>query len=177
MTAQTLLLSAGYEPIRVVSWQRAITLLSLGKIEVLEEYDTEIRSPTVVFKMPAVVRFLRVFKRYRKPVKFSRVNIYARDNYSCQYCAKKLKAAELTFDHVLPRSRGGKTNWENIVAACQRCNREKGSRTPREASMKLLATPTRPDWVPVLSLPLHPKNAPEAWRDYLYWTGALDIDE
>ena len=173
MTAQTLLLSAGYEPIKVVSWQRAITLLTLGKIEVLEEYDREVRSPTIVFKMPAVVRLLRMFKRNKRVLKFSRINIYARDKYRCQYCSQKLPISELTYDHVIPRSKGGKTAWDNIVAACAACNRRKGNRTPEQAHMRLLTRPTRPKWVPVMMVRVNRDTAPNAWRDYLYWTGEL----
>jgi 5-methylcytosine-specific restriction endonuclease McrA len=174
MTTHTLLLSAGYEPIKVVSWQRAITLLSLGKVEVLEEYDRNIRSPTVVFKMPAVVRLLQAFRRHKQAVKFSRVNIYARDRYRCQYCAKKLPIVDLTYDHVVPRARGGKTVWENIVTACVPCNARKSDRTPEQAGMRLIAVPARPTWVPVMTLRLSTRTVPDAWRDYLYWTGELD---
>jgi len=169
----TLLLNAGYEPIKVVSWQRAITLLTLGKVEVLEEYDRSIRSPTLVIKMPAVVRLLRMFRRNKQPVKFSRVNIYARDHYRCQYCGTKLAIADLTYDHVVPRARGGRTVWENIVTACVPCNARKSDRTPEQAGMRLLATPARPTWVPVMTLRLSMRSVPDAWQDYLYWTGEL----
>ncbi len=173
MTAQTLLLTAGYEPIKIISWQRAITLLTLGKIEVLEEYNDEVRSPTIAFKMPAVARLLRVFKRHKNRVKFSRVNIYARDKYRCQYCAHKLPMSELTYDHVVPRAAGGKTSWENIVTACQPCNSKKGNRTPAQAHMRLIKKPVRPKWVPIMWLRLDRSTAPQAWRDYLYWTSEL----
>ena len=89
---RTLLLSQGYEPIRVISWQRALALLTLGKVEVIEEYDAELRAVSLVIKMPAVVRLLRGFRRHKKPVKFSRVNIAARDRYRCQYCVRKCRA-------------------------------------------------------------------------------------
>ena len=88
-SAQTLLLNQGFEPIKVISWQRAISLLFLGKVEVLEEYDRDIRSVNLIIKVPAVVRLLRAFRRHARPVKFSRANIYARDNYKCKYCGKK----------------------------------------------------------------------------------------
>ena len=110
-SAQTLLLNQGFEPIKVISWQRAISLLFLGKVEVLEEYDRDIRSVNLIIKVPAVVRLLRAFRRHARPVKFSRVNIYARDNYKCQYCGKKASISELTYDHVVPRSQGGMTEW------------------------------------------------------------------
>ena len=135
--ARTLLLSVGYEPVKVVSWQRAITLLFLGKVEVLEAYDREVRSPTLVIKMPAVVRLLQVFRRYKARPKFSRINIYARDKYRCQYCGGKLPVSELTYDHVTPRAQGGKTEWTNIVTACATCNARKGNRTPKQACMRL----------------------------------------
>src|SRR5262249_31921020 len=114
-SGRTLVLSQGYEPIKVIPWQRAITLLFLGKVEVLEEYGDNIHSVSLIIKVPAVVRLLRAFRRHAKPVKFSRVNIYARDCYKCQYCGKKASMHELTYDHVVPRSQGGRTEWTNIV--------------------------------------------------------------
>lgn len=171
--ARTLLLSQSYEPITVISWQRALTLLSLGKVEVLEEYDTAVRSTTFIIKLPSVVRLLRAFRRHRKPVKFSRVNIYARDDYACQYCGEKKKLTELTYDHVLPRHQGGKTEWTNIVTACQDCNLFKGARTPEQAGMKLRNRPVQPKWVPAVTITVSTRSMPDAWRDYLYWTGEL----
>src|ERR1700759_1186456 len=114
-STQTLLLNQGFEPIKVISWQRAISLLFLGKVEVLEEYDRNIRSVSLIIKIPAVVRLLRAFRRHARPVKFSRVNIYARDSYKCQYCGRKASLHELTYAHVVPRSHGGPTDWTNIV--------------------------------------------------------------
>ena len=176
-SAQTLLLNQGFEPIKVISWQRAITLLFLGKVEVLEEYDRDIRSVTVIIKVPAVVRLLRSFRRHARPVKFSRVNIYARDNYRCQYCGKKASISELTYDHVVPRSHGGMTEWTNIVTCCYLCNRKKGGHTPAQAGMKLLTQPSQPNWVPAIAIRISMRSVPDAWRDYLYWTGELEIDD
>lgn len=170
---RTLLLSQSYEPVKVISWQRAITLLTLGKIEVIESYDGSVRSPSVVIKIPAVVRLLRAFKRFRKPVKFSRVNIYARDRYTCQYCGVKKRIADLTYDHVIPRAQGGKTSWTNIVSCCVECNKRKGNRTPEQASMTLRNKPIQPRWVPALAIQISRRSIPQAWRDYCYWTSAL----
>jgi 5-methylcytosine-specific restriction endonuclease McrA len=175
-TARTLLLSQGYEPIKVISWQRAISLLFLGKVEVLEEYEHDIRSVTLVIKIPAVVRLLRSFRRHAKPVKFSRVNIYARDSYRCQYCGHKASISELTYDHVTPRSQGGTTEWTNIVTCCYDCNRKKGGRTPKQAGMTLLSQPHQPNWVPAVTIRISLKSMPDAWRDYLYWTGELSTE-
>ena len=173
VTARTLLLSQGYEPIKVISWQRAITLLSLGKVEVVEEYQADVRSVSVVIKVPSVVRLLRAFRRHSKPVKFSRVNIYARDGYRCQYCKGRAPLSDLTYDHVVPRSQGGRTTWENIVTCCYECNRRKSNRTPQQAGMKLAVVPQRPTWVPAVTIRVSTTSVPDAWCDYLYWTGDL----
>lgn len=176
-THRTLVLSQSYEPVNIVPVQRAITLLFLGKAELIEEYDGNVKTTSVVFKMPAVVRLLRAFRRFRKAVKFSRVNIYGRDKYTCQYCGVKKKSiSELTYDHVMPRSRGGKTVWTNIATCCQDCNRKKANRTPSEAGMKLLKEPVQPTATPVLIVTISRESTPDAWRDYLYWTAELDAD-
>lgn len=174
---RTLLLTQGYEPIKIISWQRAITLLTLGKVEVVEQYDAEIHAVSLVIHAPAVVRLRKAFRRHAKPVKFSRVNIYARDRYRCQYCATKCSISELTYDHVVPRSRGGGTTWDNIVSCCYACNREKANRTPAEARMKLLATPTRPTWIASVQIRVSTRSIPDAWRDYVYWTGEIETDD
>lgn len=174
--AQTLMLTNDYAPLKVISWKRAIELLTLGKVEIIEEYDQEVRSAYLVIKIPAVVRLLKRFRRHAKPVKFSRVNIYGRDNYKCQYCGTTCKMDDLTYDHVLPRSQGGKTEWENIVSCCVKCNSRKGGRTPEQAKMKLLKKPVRPTATPAVVIQLSRKNIPDAWRDYLYWTGALETE-
>jgi 5-methylcytosine-specific restriction endonuclease McrA len=171
--AATLVLSQAYEPIKVVSWKRALTLLTLGKVEVLEEYDWGIRTATVVIKVPAVVRLLCAFRRRKAAVKFSRVNIHARDGYRCQYCGQKNAIGELTYDHVLPRRMGGRSEWTNIVSACQECNLRKGGRTPEQAGMELRAKPVQPTWVPAITIAVSTRSIPDAWRDYLYWTGEL----
>jgi len=167
------LLNITYEPLKIIDWKKALNLLFLGKVEVLEEYDKEIHSVSFTIKLPAVVRLLKMIKWRKKPVKFSRQNIYIRDNYSCQYCGRKLSPEELTYDHVIPKSKGGKTEWENIVTCCPECNRKKGGRTPTEAGMKLLKKPTRPKWLPAIRIKIGYKNIPQSWRDYLYWNVEL----
>lgn len=173
---RTLLLSQGYEPIKIISWQRALTLVTLDKVDVVEEYDAEIRATSLVINVPAVVRLRKAFRRHPKPVKFSRVNIYARDGYRCQYCGTKCTTAELTYDHVVPRSRGGRTTWENIVSACYACNRRKANRTPAEAGMVLRSIPVRPQWIPAVQIRVSNKSVPDAWRDYVYWTGEIESE-
>jgi 5-methylcytosine-specific restriction endonuclease McrA len=173
---QTLVLNASYEPLRVVSWQKAITLLFQGKVEVIAVYDREIRGVTVRVKLPSVLRLLR-HVRMKRPlydIPFSRSNVYARDEHRCQYCAEFFSPGQLTFDHVLPVSRGGWTGWDNIVTCCIPCNRRKGDRTPEEASLHLIRRPRRPDARPALSLRLGLRRAPASWRDYLYWDPSWD---
>ncbi|MBL8955201.1 MAG: HNH endonuclease, partial [Myxococcaceae bacterium] len=126
----TLVLNATYEPLCRISWQRAITLLFNGKVEVVDEYeDKTVRSVTFELKMPSVVRFLRLLKRRKPVVRFSRENVYARDGGKCQYCTRPVSRAEATYDHVTPRRLGGVTSWDNIVIACVACNQKKGGRT------------------------------------------------
>jgi len=144
-------------------------MLFLGKVEVIEEYTRELHSVSFTIKLPSVVRLLNMVKRNKSPVKFSRQNIYARDRYKCQYCGGRFPTEELTYDHVVPRARGGKTEWENIVTCCMECNRKKGGRTPHEASMRLIRKPTRPAWVPAVRITIGFREVPQSWRDYLYW--------
>jgi 5-methylcytosine-specific restriction endonuclease McrA len=173
---QTLLLNASYEPLKVVHWRKAITLFCQGKVEVIAEYDREIRAVSVTFKLPSVIRLLRFVKIRRRfdYVPFSRANIYARDNHVCQYCNEAFSTADLTFDHVVPVAKGGRKDWENIVTCCVPCNRRKGGRTPHEAGMKLVRTPRRPDSAPAIRITVGLRDAPESWRDYLYWNVELD---
>ena len=174
---RTLLLSQGYEPIKIIPWQRAMVLLTLDKVEVVEEYQAQIRAPSIIVNVPAVVRLRKAFRRHAKPVKFSRVNIYARDGYRCQYCGAQCSIDELTYDHVIPRSRGGRTTWENIVSCCYSCNAKKANRTPGEARMALRSIPARPTWIPAVQIRVSTKSVPDAWRDYVYWTGEIDNEE
>lgn len=180
----TLVLNATWQPVARIPWQRAITLLFLGKVEIIEEYeDKKIRSVSFEVKMPSVVRFLRLLKGRRKAViRFSRQNVFARDNGQCQYCGKKVKRPEATYDHVIPRSQGGGTHWENIVIACVPCNQRKGGRTPEQARMKLATIPVRPKRLPdTFQLTfVFQKGMPSTWanwlRDMTYWHGSLEED-
>ena len=175
---RTLLLNATFEPLRVISWQKAITLVCQGKVEIIDVYNREIRGVTISFKLPSILRLLK-FVRLRKghdTVKFSRANIFARDNYSCQYCGDKFRSEDLTFDHVMPAAHGGKKTWENIVTACIDCNNEKANRTLDGADMRLIKKPEKPRWMPTVTITIGLKNTPESWRDYLYWNMELQDD-
>lgn len=169
MMEPSLLLNATYEPIKIISWKKAITLVFLGKAEMLERQTQEVRSARESFAAPSVLRLLRRVRVPRKPVQFSRANVYRRDSFVCQYCQNKFSPSRLTFDHVMPRSRGGETSWVNIVTSCQECNRIKGDRTPSEAGMPLLKAPKEPRWAPfVLGGVGIDGNHPEVWTPYLW---------
>ena len=173
---QALLLNASYEPLKIVNWQKAITLWCQGKVEVIAVHDSEIRAVSFSFKLPSVIRLLRFVKIRRRfdYVPFSRANIYARDHYTCQYCSETMSTSELTFDHVVPVAQGGRKDWENIVTCCVACNRRKGGRTPSEARMHLIRMPRRPEKAPAIRITVGLKNAPDSWRDYFYWNMELD---
>ncbi len=170
---RSLLLNASYEPLRVITWQKAIILLFKGKVEVIASHDRRIRGVRISLALPSVLRLLRrvrVARRFHQ-VPFSRSNIYLRDKYRCQYCANQFKASELTFDHVVPASQGGRKVWENIVTCCIQCNRKKGGKTPREAGLTLVRQPIRPSYLPAYAITFGLSDVPNSWRDYLSWTG------
>lgn len=139
----------------------------LGKVEIVSTHpDRFVRTVTQRFGAPAVVRLLRYHRLGSQTVRFSRRNIYLRDRYHCQYCATKFSGRELTLDHVIPKAQGGKTTWDNVVAACERCNRRKGNKTPKQASMPLLNDPQRPSWLPTAAQ-LGFDRVPEVWKAWL----------
>jgi len=178
---ETLVLNRIYEPIDRISWQRAVALWWLDKVEIVEEYaDREIRSVSFSMRMPSVVRILGALRFRRRSARFSRENVLARDRATCQYCARKLSRVEATYDHVIPRMLGGETRWENIVIACLPCNQRKGGRTPEQAGMKLRTQPVSPRSLPAtLRFTFaDTKGMPASWRQYFtdlaYWHGSLE---
>ena len=168
MQEHTLLLSTSFEPVKVISWKKAVTLVFLEKVEVLEFYDRIIRSPSVEFTLPAVVKLLKTVPRRPHRIKFSRQNLFFRDNFTCQYCKRPYPSHQLTYDHVIPRSRGGKTTWTNIVTSCITCNLRKGNRLP-QGPLRLQRKPEEPRWLPSLTLAIRKESAPRVWQDYLAW--------
>ncbi|XP_044955940.1 uncharacterized protein LOC123406984 [Hordeum vulgare subsp. vulgare] len=171
-----LVLDLSYRPVNVVCWKRAICLEFMEKADVLEYYDQTVSSPRGSFYIPAVLRvpqLLQVVKRRRVKHCLSRKNILFRDGFSCQYCSSE---DDLTIDHVIPASRGGKWEWENLVTACSRCNSRKGNKTLLQANMKLRKIPKGPKEFDIIAVPLT-KSAfrtirrrhglPEEWLQYL----------
>lgn len=172
---KTLLLDVSNQPVDIIPWTEAMFLLVTGKADVVVDYENiPIRSEKLTFKLPSIMK-LRKFFRRNTQVQFSRYNIFYRDDWKCQYCGTQCKSSDLTFDHVVPKSQGGKKTWENIVAACFTCNHSKRDRTPKQAGMKLIREPKKPKWMPKLIIRLK-DNHPAEWRDYLYWNVPLEID-
>lgn len=168
----TLLLNADYKPKAVLSWQKAIEMVLRDVVFTVVEYEEwEVHSPSVTLVVPAVLALQKYVHR-RKAVSFSRTNIYIRDDFTCQYCGLSagdggLNVRDLTFDHVVPRSRGGGTTWENITTSCSDCNRRKGDQTPKEARMALLSKPHEPRHLNNVEYSLIGKSVPEEWHAYL----------
>lgn len=143
-------------------------LLASEKAETIEDSPFFIQGVQRTFTLPSILRLLkRVRPRRDAPVRFSRRNVYIRDKHKCQYCGVIVDPKEITCDHVIPRSRGGKTSWENVVAACHDCNLKKGSRLPEEIGMRLARPPVKLTTLPTLSGLRQPLQLPESWRTYL----------
>ncbi len=167
--SHALVLNASFEPLHIVSWQRALQLLFQGKVEVVEESEYEVRTVQFTIKVPAVLRLLHYVQLNRKKdiVRFSRMNIFLRDQHTCQYCGQKFPKIQLTLDHVIPVVQGGTKCWENIVTACKPCNQSKGGRTPAQAGMKVIRKPRQPQWLPTAHLHLGVSLSQERWKIYL----------
>jgi 5-methylcytosine-specific restriction endonuclease McrA len=164
---RTLLLNSWMAPHEILNWQEAITHVYKGTADVLEEYDITVSSPSVTFFVPAVMRLRRTISGVKRGVKFSRLNVFARDNFRCGYCNRLFLYKELTYDHVLPRKQGGRTVWENIVTSCRPCNARKGMRTPEQAGMRLLRRPARPHALPLHAVFIDVRQVPPVWEPYL----------
>jgi 5-methylcytosine-specific restriction endonuclease McrA len=164
-----------YFPLSVWSWQDAIKAVFLDRVSVLSEYDHEVRSPSLRMRLPSVIALKDYIATARRPA-FTRFNVFLRDGFACQYCGHAQSAPDLTFDHVIPRSRGGRTTWENVVAACGPCNLRKGSRLPRECHMHPRLEPRQPStWeLQENGRGFPPNYLHESWRDYLYWDSELE---
>lgn len=164
-----------YFPLSVWPWQEAVKATLMGRVNTVAEYDRVIRSPNLEIPLPSVVSLKEYVRPAARPA-FTRFNVFLRDRFTCQYSGQRLPAHELTFDHVIPRSLGGRTCWENVVTASGEYNLIKANRTPEEAGMRLLSRPRQPDtWELIENGRAFPPNfLHESWRDYLYWDTELD---
>ena len=164
--SSVLVLNATYEPLNVIPLRRAILLLLKEKAEVVEATRERLRAERLDLEVPSVIRLVTyVPVPPRLPLPVSRRTVLARDNYTCQYCGAQPGKTQLTIDHVVPRSKGGGTTWDNVVAACGPCNRRKGNRTPEQANMLLLSTPARPRYLAFVLL--GDRGRQDAWHKYL----------
>ncbi len=192
LNSSVLVLNRHFAAVRVVTARRAFVLLFRDTAEVIDieegqfsNYDFEswcelsqlrgaerdyrddwVRAVSFEIQVPRVIRLVRFDRQHITSLRMNRRNLLARDGHRCQYCGKNLPASQLSLDHVMPRSRGGLTTWENVVASCVRCNTKKGSRTPQEARMRLINKPGKPAHNPMLALKLgNPKY--ESWKPFL----------
>jgi 5-methylcytosine-specific restriction endonuclease McrA len=183
LNEQVLVLNRNYQPVNITNVRRAFTMLYLDMARAVDKdfrvFDFEqwsalspandsdgLRTVSRTFRVPRVIVLDAYDRMPIGQVRFSRQNVFARDAYTCQYCYKRGKPSDLNLDHVMPRSRGGTTGWDNVVCSCIPCNLKKGRRTPEEAGMKLLRPPTRPRWSALMRHPLGDARYSE-WRPYL----------
>ena len=161
-----------YYPLSVWPWQEVVKAVFQERVDVVSTYDKVVRSPSLEFQLPSVISLKSYIDQDSQPA-FTRFNVFLRDGFICQYCGS---GSDLTFDHVLPRSQGGTTSWENIVAACAPCNLRKGGRTPRQADMPIHRNPFRPNsWqLQDLGRRFPPNYLHQSWLDYLYWDIELE---
>ena len=161
-----------YYPLSLWSWQETVKAVFLDRVNIVSEYDTTVRSPNFEIRLPSVVS-LKTYVRPALYPAFTRFNVFLRDRFSCQYCGDR---SDLTFDHVVPRARGGQTRWDNVLTACAPCNLKKGSQSLSTAGMKPFQAPYRPT---VFELHRNGRLFPpnylhESWMDYLYWDTELE---
>jgi len=166
-----------YFPLSVWSWQDTVRAVFLDRVNVVEEYDQAIHSPSMEMKLPSVIALKEYVPLNRRP-KFTRFNVFLRDNFTCQYSGAQLPAQELTFDHVIPRSRGGTTCWTNIVTCSQSMNLQKGDKLLRETDLRLMHPPQEPTMYQLMhnGKRFPPNYLHDSWQDYLYWDSELEAD-
>ena len=161
-----------YYPLSLWPWQEVVKAVFQDRVQVVSTYDKVVRSPSLEFALPSVVSLKAYIDQNRAPA-FTRFNLFLRDGFACQYFHS---TGDLTFDHIIPRSRGGRTTWENIVTACAPCNLRKGGRTPKEAGMHTARSARRPSMFELQELGRRfpPHYLHQSWLDYLYWDIELE---
>lgn len=164
-----------YFPLSTIDWRTAIKGVVEATHYVVEEYDRVVRSPSVTMRLPSVLALAR-YQPVPKRVAFTRFNVFLRDRFRCQYCGGRHATADLTFDHVVPRSKGGITSWTNVVAACSPCNVRKDNKTPAEAKMWPQRDPVQPGSRELMAAKraFPPNYLHDTWMSYLYWNTELE---
>ncbi len=166
---RTLLLTSWMFPLKIITWHGAVKMKYEGTVDVLAEYDETICSPSITWKMPAVIRLRKNTANKKNRVRFSRINVYTRDKFTCQYCGTKHRKNQrmLSYDHVVPRCDGGRTTFNNIVTACKPCNSRKDNKSCDEAGMWPLRPPTHPKSLPLAGPRIDRERAPAEWLPFL----------
>jgi len=164
--APVLVLNLNYVPLNICNVRRAVILVGKGKAELLENHRGQLRTVSSLVDVPSIIRLVYLVKKPFLPRKLSKKEVFLRDKFTCQYCGKK--APDLTLDHVVPRRQQGSHTWENVVAACSRCNMRKAGRTPTEANMLLNTVPRAPDPNPYLIL--QNRTLLAEWLPYVPWS-------
>ena len=164
-----------YFPLSLWPWQDAVKAVFLDRVNIVSEYEREVHSPSIVFRLPSVVALKEYIPLARRPA-FTRFNVFLRDRFACQYCGDGYPASELSFDHVVPRSRGGRTTWDNVVTACTGCNVAKGDRLSKESGLHPRKVPAHPSnrELQENGRAFPPNFLHESWRDFLYWDSELE---
>ncbi len=188
LNTKVLVLNRSYLPVHITSVRRAFSLLYQGLAHAVNEqyqtfdfeswsdlaaseHDDAVRTVSRVIRVPRVILLLAYDRIPKRHVRFSRFNIYARDKNACQYCGRVFPRSELNLDHVIPRSQGGTSRWDNVVCSCHACNRKKGGRTPEQAGMRLLRRPRRPEWTPFMVETFSPKR----YREWVPFLSMVDV--
>tara|TARA_Y100000590_G_scaffold91161_1_gene102855 strand:- start:1038 stop:1547 length:510 start_codon:yes stop_codon:yes gene_type:complete len=166
ISAPVLVLNQNYQPLNICNVRRAVVLVCVGKAEIITNGNMEIKSISSILPEPTVIRLSHMVKRPTSKSKLSRKAVFFRDNFTCQYCNNK--TTPLTLDHVIPRSKGGAHTWENVTSACIKCNHKKASKTPREASMKLISKPLAPRPNPY-NIFIH-RKIEDDWIPFIPWS-------
>lgn len=167
---RVLTLSSNYEPIGTISWEKAINLLFTNKVYTVGEYEQEIRSPSISIKLPSVIVYKNTKWRKTNSIRFSRRNVWLRDEGKCQYCSKKVSSKSFTLDHINPKCKGGKTSWENVTTCCYECNQKKGNKTLKECGMRLLKNAIKPSSLPYIhdaAIDYNLSNVHHTWKFWL----------
>ncbi len=164
-----------YFPLSVWSWQNAVKAVFLERVNIVSEYDNVVHSPSMAMRLPSVIALKRFIPIPRRPA-FTRFNVFLRDSFACQYCGDGFPVHDLTFDHMVPRSRGGNTVWTNVITACSTCNLRKGDRLPRESGMYPLIPPYQPSTRQLQQngRAFPPNYLHHSWGDFLYWDTELE---
>jgi 5-methylcytosine-specific restriction endonuclease McrA len=166
-----------YFPLSLWCWQDAVKAVFLDRVNIVAEYEGSVRSPSFSMRLPSVISLKEYIPLSRQPA-FTRFNVFLRDRFDCQYCGELFPVHDLTFDHVVPRSRGGRTSWDNVVTACSACNLRKANKSIKEVNMFPRQPPHQPStWQLQENGRAFPPNyLHESWRDFLYWDSELQDD-